>query len=50
MSPMSNLTELIEEQAIIIQRQADSIARLSLVLLQYIEQEEIDRILQEEEE
>ena len=47
---MSSLVELIEEQAIIIQRQADAIARLSLVLLQYVEQEEIDRILQEEEE
>ena len=49
MSRMSNLAELIEEQAEIIQRQADTISRLSLTLLQYITQEEIDQITQEED-
>jgi len=46
---MSSLIEVIEEQAQIIQRQAESISRLSLLLQQYMEQEEIDRILQEED-
>ena len=53
MSRMRNLTAIaqtIEELTAINKRQEDMIARLSLVLLQYVEQEEIDRILQEEEE
>ena len=49
---MRNLTEIaqtIEEQSTIIKRQEGIIARLSLVLLQYITQEEIDQITQEED-
>lgn len=45
-----SVAEVIEEQKEIIKRQADQIARLSILLLRYVEQEEIDRIMQEEEQ
>lgn len=45
-----SVAEVIEEQNEIIKRQADQIARLSILLLRYVEQEEIDRIMQEEEQ
>lgn len=49
-STSMSVAEVIEEQNEIIKRQADQIARLSILLLRYVEQEEIDRIMQEEEQ
>ena len=45
-----SVTEVIEEQKKTIQRQAEQIASLSLLLLQYVEQEEIDRMMMQEGE
>ena len=45
---MNNLAQLIEEQAEIIRRQADINSRLSLALLQYITQDELEGIINEQ--
>ena len=42
-----SIAEVIEEQKFLIQRQAEQIACLSILLHRYVEQEEIDRILKE---
>lgn len=42
---MDDLVKIIEEQAEMLQRQSEIIRRLSLQLLQYIEQQELESIM-----
>ena len=44
---MPDLAEIVEEQAWIIRTQAETIERLSTLLLQYVGQDEIDKLIEQ---